>query len=298
MPGYNLAMRRRNFLIGPAAAASLAGLGWAQGATRRAKLDRISAMSGDFAGLMTEVRDWSQEAAPKQLDILDFPQMLADRFQIHNVEVQQIHFLSMKPSYYKEFNKRLKKAKSKMVDMPLELDEKGYSGIVSPCSPDPAMRAKAVDLTKKWIDIASQIKCPRIMINQGQTDTPADMPPVVEAMKTLSAYGKSKNVAIIMENRGRTTPEELARLMKATGTYANPDLGNFRDEESRARGMRVMFPLSYNFCHVKMSARFDFANSIKLSKELGFKGVYSIETGGPDPYAAVQKVVDGLLENM
>jgi hypothetical protein len=62
--------------------------------------------------------------------------------------------------------------------------------------------------------------------------------------------------------------------------------------------MRVMFPLSYNFCHVKMSARFDFANSIKLSKELGFKGVYSIETGGPDPYAAVQKVVDGLLENM
>jgi hypothetical protein len=42
-------------------------------------------------------------ASPKQLDIMDFPEMLADRFQIHNVEVQQFHFLSPEPSYYRKF---------------------------------------------------------------------------------------------------------------------------------------------------------------------------------------------------
>ena len=47
-----------------------------------------------------------------------------------------------------------------------------------------------------------------------------------------------------------------------------------------------------------MSPRFDFANAIKISKEMGFKGVYSIEAGGADPYATVQAVLDALLANM
>jgi hypothetical protein len=52
------------------------------------KLKRVGCMSGCFSSLLTEVRDWSQPASPKHLDIMDFPQMLADRFGIHNVEVR------------------------------------------------------------------------------------------------------------------------------------------------------------------------------------------------------------------
>jgi hypothetical protein len=255
-------------------------------------------MSNDFDTMMTEVRDWSHGATPKQLDIMDFPEMMADRYHIHNVDVLNINFLSMEPSYCRKFSGRLKEAKSKMVNMPVELDEKGYAGIVSPCSPDPALRAKAVDLTKKWIDIASMMACPSIMVNQGTRALPEDLAPCVDALKTLSAYGKSKKVAVIMENRGRTPPEELAQLIRASGTYANPDIGNFPDEDSRARGLRLLYPLSYNVSHVKMSPRFDFANAIRISKQMGFRGVYSIETGGPDPYAKVQTILDALLANM
>ena len=291
-------MKRRDFLLGSAALMPLVGVGRAQDAATRAKLDRVSVMSNDFDAIMTEVRDWSHVAAPKQLDIMDYPEMLADRYHIHNVDVLNINFLSMEPSYYRKFNARLKQAKSKMVNMPVELDEKGYSGIVSTCSPDPALRAKAVDLTKKWIDIASMIGCPSIMVNQGTRALPEDLAPCIDALKTLSAYGKSKKVAIVIENRGRTPPEELARLISASGIYANPDIGNFPDEDSRARGLRLLYPLSYNVSHVKMSSRFDFANAIRISKEMRFKGVYSIEAGGPDPYAKVQTVLDALLANM
>jgi hypothetical protein len=42
---------------------------------------------------------------------------------------------------------RLQKANSRMVNMPLELDESGYKGIISPCSPDPQIRAHAIDLS-------------------------------------------------------------------------------------------------------------------------------------------------------
>lgn len=291
-------MRRRDFLLGSAASISLAGAAGAPDAATRAKLERVSVMSNDFDTLMTEVRDWSHAATPRQLDIMDFPAMMADRYHIHNVDVLNINFLSMEPSYYRKFSERLKEAKSKMVNMPVELDEKGYAGIVSPCSPDPALRAKAVDLTKKWIDIASIIGCPSVMVNQGTRALPEDLAPCVDALKTLSAYGKSKKVAVIMENRGRTAPEELAQLIRASGVYANPDIGNFPDEDSRARGLRLLYPLSYNVSHVKMSPRFDFANAIRISKQMGFKGVYSIETGGSDPYAKVQTILDALLVNM
>ena len=162
-------MRRRDFLIGSIAAASAVACGGAQDVPLMAKLDRVGVMSGDFGDLLAETRDWSQPTPPKELDIMDFPQMLAERYHIHNVEVQQFHFLSMEPSYFEKFLGRLKKAKSRMVDMPLELDTSGYSGTLSPCSPDPQIRAHAIELTKQWIDRAAMIECPSVMVNQGRT---------------------------------------------------------------------------------------------------------------------------------
>src|SRR5215469_4781841 len=124
-------MRRRDFLIGSIAAASTACVG-AHAVPDMAKLDRVGAMSGDFDNILAETRDWSQSVTPKELDILDFPQMLADHYGIHNVEVQQFHFLSMEPSYFEKFLGRLQKAKSRMIDMPLELDTNGYRGTITP----------------------------------------------------------------------------------------------------------------------------------------------------------------------
>ena len=60
-----------------------------------------------------------------------------------------------------------------------------------------------------------------------------------------------------------------------------------------------MYPLARTVSHVKFSPRFDFANAIKISKEMGFKGWYSIESdGGPDPWGRIQKVIDALVANL
>ena len=45
--------------------------------------------------------------------------------------------------------------------------------------------------------------------------------------------------------------------------------------------------------------RYSEAETVNISKEVGYKGPYSIETGrnnGPDPYAAVQSVLEALLK--
>ncbi len=290
-------MRRRDFLIGSvtAAAAAVCGGAQAQDMAIMSKLDRVGAMSRNFADLLTQVGDWSPPATPGKLDIMDFPDMLAHRYYIHNVEVEQRHFLSLEPSYYEKFLGRLKKAKSRMVSIDLELDKNGYSGTISPCSPDPQIRAHAIELTKQWIDRAALIECPSVMSDQGRT-LAGDLAPVIEAFKILRDYGESKNVSIILEERGRTPIDTLVKVIKESGIHANPDMRNWQDEDSMERGLRLMYPLAITVSHVKWNPeRFSLATAVGLSKEMGFKGVYSLETGGPEPYALQQTLLDKLM---
>jgi xylose isomerase-like TIM barrel protein len=288
-------LKRRDLLIGSMAAASVAAYGTAQDTVLMSKLDRVGAMSGNFDGLLKEVRDWKQPATPGELDIMDFPSMLANRYHIHNVEVQQIHFLSMESAYFDKFHARLQKANSRMVNMPLELDDSGYKGVISPCSPDPQLRAHAIDLTKQWIDRSAMIECPSIMPNQGAM-LEGDLTPAIDALKQLADYGAAKGVSIILEPRGKTPVDTLLKVIKEAGIYANPDIGNFGNEEKTERGLRLMYPLAKTVSHVKWNPeRFNFATAIGISKEMGFRGVYSMETGGPEPYAMQQQLLDYLL---
>jgi hypothetical protein len=288
-------VNRRDFMIGSMATAAVAATAEAQDTALMAKLNRVSAMSGNFDGLLKEVRDWSQPASPGELDIMDFPAMLASRYHIHHVEVQQIHFLSMEPAYYDKFRARLEKVNSRMSNMPLELDPSGYKGTVSPCSPDPQMRAHAIELTKQWIDRAAMIGCPSIMPNQGVI-TEDNLAPATDALKRLADYGAAKNVVIVLEPRGKTPLELLIKLIRGAGIYANPDIGNLGDEEKTESGLRALYPLSKTVSHVKWNPeRFNFNTAIGISKEMGFQGIYSLETGGPEPYAMQQQVLDYLL---
>jgi hypothetical protein len=95
----------------------------------------------------------------------------------------------------------------------------------------------------------------------------------------------------------------LVEIIKESGTWANCDIGNFPDQATQHAGMRAMFPLTDGNCHVKLNpARYDLPTALALTKELGYKGLYSIEAGGGagagDPYEVVQRIYDVLLANM
>ena len=275
-------MRRREFLIGSTIA------GWGQ-TPDRAKLDRIAIMTLCFSSVLKTT-----------LDILDAPQMIADRYGVHHVEVQHSHFLSTEPSYLKEFRARVAKAKSQMNQICLEF------GPLNISSPDPVLRVETIDLTKKWIDHAVELGCPRVMVNQG-TLAPEVRQTAIATLKTIGDYGKTQNVAVTMENRGNggagtASWEVVVEVIKAAGIYANPDVGNFANEEARAAGLRALYPLSSGSSHCHYDPeRFSEANAINISKEVGYGGLYSIEASrnnGPDPYAAVQTILDELLKDL
>ena len=289
-------MQRRDFLL-TTAAATAASLR-AQ-TPDSAKLSRIAIMSICFNPILkTPARPDDPE---RTLDILDLPQVIADRYHVHNVELQHSHFLSPEPAYLSEFRARMEKAKSRMTQINLEF------GALNISTADPVVRLETIDLTKRWIDHAAVLGCPRVMVNQG-TLAPDVRPAAIATLKTLAEYGKPKNVRITMENKDTGGPrpgatwEVVREVIEAAGIYSNPDIGNFPDPEGRAPGLRALFPLCSGSCHCHYSPEnYSEADAIRVSKEAGYKGLYTIEavrSNGPDPYTAVRTILDELLKDI
>ncbi len=314
-------MKRREFLVGAAAAAGLVSSrkGWAQ-ARDEAKLRRVAIMSLCFNSIL---KSPSQPDAPaRTLDVMDLGQMLADRYGVHNVEMQHAHFPSTEAAYLKDFRERLAKTQSQVTNINLEFGPQNISAA------DLALRQQAIDRTKEWIDHAVALGCPRIMINQGQP-TQENKEIAIATLKAMGDYGKSKNIKVAMENRGGGGGRQsaaapvnpappappanpapaapaawvlLVEIIKGSGTWANCDIGNFPDQETQHAGIRGMFPLTDGNCHVKLNpARYDLPAALAVVKQLGYTGLYSIEAGGgagTDPHQAVQNIYDVLLPNM
>jgi hypothetical protein len=103
----------------------------------------------------------------------------------------------------------------------------------------------------------------------------------------------------------------LVEVFKASGTYANCDMGNFPDQDMQLAGVRAMLPLTGGNSHVKMNhERYDLAKALQLAKQLRYTGLISIEANanltnnpnspdmGKDPYANVQKIFDVVVANI
>jgi len=236
----------------------------------------------------------------RKIDILDFAEMVARRYGIHRVEFQQTDFVSTEPEYFEELRRRIRKAKSQVNQINLEFANLNIS------ARDPVIRQEAIDLTKSWIDHAAVLACPRVMVNQGTL--PSDLrQAAIQTLRTMSTYGQTRNVSVTMEPRWRPDAvnvpwEVLVDVGKASGSFMNPDCGNFPDDPTRMAALRVMYGMTAGSSHVKhFPGRLEAPEAIRLSKELGYRGAYVIEErgyNGSDPFAGVQTVLSLILDNM
>lgn len=322
-------IKRREFLISSAVAA---GAARARGKTAgRAKMDRVAVMSYSFDLIMKGAA--GSDDPRRTLDILDFPDEMAQRYGIHNLEIQHAHFRSTEPDYLGEFKNRLTKAHSRVTQLVLEL------GAYNISTTDPAVRSETIKLTNQWIDRAVFLSAAGVMINQG-TLAPDVRTAAAETLKTIKAYADTKKVMVAVENRddppgyvSSTVPdgggpdgapntatdavpnsaaaapparppehtwEDEVRLIRAAGVWANPDVASFPDNAAREAGLRVMYAMATSSHFKYMPNLFDSARAIQISKEVGYKGLYSIEAEPltPQPYPFVQTILDVLLRNL
>ena len=312
-------MIRRDFLTrlagGIAAADLLRGAKLAaavQGHASRmghaAKLARISVSTWSLHNYFQSTRQKDFDLPGSMLALLDFPEMVADKYKVHHMEFCAPHFASTEPAYLQELKSRLVRVHSQVVNIPVDIKEIWTKGGLS--DPDKSVRENAINASKKWIDIAAIIRSKAVRCDPGKMDA-NNLEPTVESYKALAAYGKSKGIHVIIENHGGVGsehPEELVRLFKMVGIThvgALPDFGNFPDEATREKGLKMLFPYAHVVCHAKglkidaegVETEYNFPACIEISKKAGFGGIYSIEyEGAGDPYAGVQKVLDELIK--
>jgi sugar phosphate isomerase/epimerase len=281
-------MRRREFLAlsGGGLVASLTTVK-GQDASR---LRRVCVSSWSFHTLF--------EKKPATMDVRDFPDMVADRYHVHNVEIVLPHFLTAEPALLQEFKARLDKAHSRLVNMPLDFGQLWDKPAIS--STDAAERDAAINLYLKGIDVAAQLGSPSVRCDPGKVNL-QDPSITIDSYKRIASHARSKNIRVVVENHGDISrnPEVLVQILKAAGVGALPDFGNFPDQETRERGLKAMFPIAGDVAHAKLREGLDFPRCMQIAKDAGFAGVFSIEAGGRgDPYEEVQGIVDALVNNL
>jgi sugar phosphate isomerase/epimerase len=298
-------MNRRQFFFTTGASALAAARAATTGAD--SKRARIAVSSWSFHSLFEKTRDENAPKLAKPLDILDYPEMIADRYKVHNLEIVVPHFASTEPSYLREFKARMARAHARLINIPVDIDwlwdQPGLSAA------DPKEREKAVAAYLPWIGIAHELGAQSVRCDPGKIN-PADLAPTIASYKTLSDAGKANGVYVIVENHGGVGsehPEELVKILKSAGGYAGtlPDFANFPDQATREHGLKMLFPLAKTLCHCRdiapdkqgKEAKFDFAACVKISKAAGYKGLYSVEfEGSEDPYQGVGRLLDELLK--
>jgi sugar phosphate isomerase/epimerase len=311
-------MKRREFLASLAAGAttaltSAAAPQAAQHARKRrappapSKLDRVAVSSWSVRNSFESTRESGAPEQVERLVLLDLPQMVIDRYKVHNLEFMAAHFASLEPEYLTELKGSLSGAHSRLVNIAVDIRELEENGGLS--GADPAVRVAALEAAKKWIDTAKQLGAHAVRCDPGAID-PANLAITVESYGKLAAYGRSKGVAVLVENDGEVGsahPEALAQVIRGVGgpfIGALPDFGNFPDNETRLRGLPRLFSYAHTVCHavgLKFDASgnetaFDFQKCIQIAKDAGFHGLYSVEYDGDgDAYTGVQAVINELL---
>ena len=301
---------RRHFLMGAATAlaATATRRGWAE--ADQAKRDRVSVMTLDFNPI---IKSPAHPDDPKRtLDILDYADMIAEHYSLHHVEFQHSHFTSTEAAYLQEVRDRIKKAKSQMNQINVEF------GALNISATDPMVRLETIDLTKQWIDHAALLGLPARDDEPGHAGAGGAAGGhrhhggdggVRQAEEDRHHHGelrwrrrrgpRARRSAGTAGADGRRGSHAAASARGHVGRgggsaqgggrgYANCDIGNFPDEESRHAGERVMFKMSAGGAHCHYAPdRWDFDAAMAIPKEVGYKGTFSIEHSGPDPYAAV-----------
>jgi hypothetical protein len=315
-------MNRREFLMSAGAVTVLtAGVTRASAqAASEAKRSRIAIM---MFGLNSIVKTNMPPGPDRTIELMDIGQICADRFKVHQVELQSNYFPSTEMSYLKDLKTRLDKTKTKIVQINLELPPFNMGVDTS------ANRLNMIDLHRTWIDKAAFLGSPRILLNQG-TPTQDNKAMTIANYQAVVALAKAKGIKPASENRnaggrgrgagaagapgqaGQAAPPPapsapvstapsyllLTEILKASGTYGCADFLNFPNQKEQLEGLRAMLAITSGLVHAGIT--YDLSAAMAVCREMKYTGLYSIKAIGQpgNPLDNTQKILDGVLEAM
>ncbi len=274
-------MNRRSFFTSAAAPAlaALPSFARAQSAGRKFRIS---------------LAEWSIHRAIDSRFVrnLDFPRIAREQFGIEGLEFVNGLWEAPTQDYVGELKKNM--------------DQFGCKGVLLMCDGEGlmghsnrAVRYKAADNHRKWVDIAAELGCHSIrtnMFGEKHPDTPAEVSAFLEycadSFTRLCGYAKSAGLNVLIENHGGISshPEVLVRLMKMVNLSnfgVLPDFGNFPKEVDRYDALRQMMPYAkgvsfkcYDFGPDGKEKAFDMDRMMQTVFEAGYHNWVGIEYEG------------------
>ena len=245
--------------------------------------------------------EWSlhKELFAKTITNLDFPAIAKKEFGISIVEYVN-QFFKDKANDTAYLNDLLMRCKDNGVSNHLIM----IDGEGPLAETDATKQNKAIDDHKKWVECAKYLGCKTIRVNAyGDAKSTADdtAKAAVLGLSKLGEFAKPMGINIIVENHGGLTSNGvwLANVMKTVnmknvGTL--PDFGNFcikygatgcEEKYDRYKGVAELMPFAkgasaktYDFDEQGNCLETDYAKTLKIVKDSGFRGTIGIEYEG------------------
>jgi sugar phosphate isomerase/epimerase len=271
--------------------------------------ERLGVATWPFRAYIDSPTNEDRDKKQPGMDLREFAAKVKTDFNVPGVEPLSSHFPSTDASYLHSFRETIEKAGVHLVNIPVDNSFSYYDA-------DPAVRQKAVDNGKKWVDIAVIIGSPslRTSIAQAENAKP-DVAVVAEQLQKLVDYAASKNILLNLENDNLASEDAffLVKVIKKVNSpylRALPDFCNSMqsgNEQFNYDAVTALFPLAYNICHVKDSeagdngkvVRVDLKKTFAILNASHYRGFCSMEwEGAGNPYDGTRFLIKSSLENL
>lgn len=269
--------------------------------------DRIAISTWPFRAWIESPDNPGRNSKLPGMDLTQFVLRATKQFNVRNIEPIFNHFRSTDPDYLHEFRSVVAQAGIQVVDIPVDSNDSLYD-------PDLAVRKRAIEFGKKWVDVAVAVGS--LGIRNGIARSKNASPNVnvtVEGLRQIVDYASERNVMVTLENDDLVSEDaffvvKVIEKIHSPWLRALPDFCNSMLTGNAAfnyRAVTAMFKHAYNICHVKDSEVGDngkvyhisLARTFSILKASHFRGYCSMEWEGVgDPYAGVRHLIAETLK--
>jgi sugar phosphate isomerase/epimerase len=267
--------------------------------------ERIAVSSYPFRDFIAGLDD-PPGASSHKMQLKDFAEHVRAKFDINKIEPWSRHFRSLEPAYLEELRAAVKKARAAIVNVAVD-------GEHCPYAEEREEREKAIEFSKKWIDVAAAIGSPSVRTNipHAKGAVP-DVERAAESLRRVAEYGSAKNVVVNLENDNPISEDpffltQLIDKVNSPWLRALPDFANTLAtgaEQHAYAGIDAMFARAYNICHVKAMEsndagqvfHVDMSRTFGMLKSHRYLGYCSMEWDSPgDPYSGTKDLIADTL---
>src|ERR1700676_5042503 len=274
--------------------------------------ERVAVAAYPFREFIAGWKGWDGKSpstvpASQQIELKDFAAHVAEKFNVHKIELWSPVFPSTEPKYLEQLRAAVEKAGSGVVDIAVDARHSQYSV-------DPIERQKAVASSNAWVDVAAALGSPSIRTHiEGAKDVKPDVGRAADTLARVAEHGAKKNVVVHLENDDAMSEDpffivQVIEKVNSPWLRALPDFGNTlntHDDDYHYRAIDAMFAHAYGICHVKdgevdeqgKPTHVDLARTFGILTKHGYKGYCSIEYDAPgDPYKATAELVEKTVQ--